>query len=234
MNVGCYKPLKRRKYILFRVYVSSYLLLVRLINCKTQLVVSGKKYTLETKYASSPRRGGNQSIYNLQVGFFFFFLGGEISSSLDWLFKESFSLGWKLIWCGQDSWSPFTPYRFVLLLSPLWVLFQDWCSFVTPIDLTTWTLFYFGCGSTQLLVGPIPRLMQLLLSLLLTLQHDSCWHCFIITMAGQIWRGNGDCYKPPKPNTILFGNPQSIIFGLIIVLTQALLSHVVRQNQWSV
>ena len=29
--------------------------------------------------------------------------------------------------------------------------------------------------------------------------------------------GNGDCYKPPKQNTILFGNPQSIIFGLIIV-----------------
>ena len=127
-----------------------------------------------------------------KLDFCFFFFLGEISSSLDWLFKESFSLGWKLIWCGQDSWSPFTPYRFVLLLSPLWVLFQDWCSFVTSIDLATrqvWTLFYFGCGSTQLLVGPIPRLMQLLLSLLLTLQHDRCWLCFIITMAGQIWRG---------------------------------------------
>ena len=73
MNVGCYKPLKRRKYILFRVYVSSCLLLVRLINCKTQLAESGKKYTLETKYASSPERGENQSIYRLQVGFFFFF-----------------------------------------------------------------------------------------------------------------------------------------------------------------
>ena len=113
----------------------------------------------------------------------------------------------------------------------------DAVTFVTPVDFTTrqvWTLFCFGCGSTQLLVGPIPRLIQLLLSLLLTLQHDRCWLCFIITMAGQIWRGNGDCYNPPKPNTILFGNPQSIIFGLIIVLTQALLSHVVRRNEWPV
>ena len=73
MNVDCYKPLKRRKYILFQVYVSSYLLLVRLINCKTQSAVSGKKYTPETKYASSLRRGQNRSVYGLQVGFFFFF-----------------------------------------------------------------------------------------------------------------------------------------------------------------